>query len=179
MARLGQGVEAFKRNKSMTKRALITGVTGQDGAYLSKHLLDLGYEVFGGIRCNSSGSAWRLERLGIADKVKQIRLDVTDINSVSFAVKETEPDEIYNLAAQGHVGDSWAVPIQTREVNYSGADNVFMCSGNARVFQASTGEFFGGQPMPVDGFTESAQIKPETPYGIAKAAAHFSAQVPI
>lgn len=156
----------------MSNRALIIGAHGQDAAYLAKHLLGLGYQVYGGVRRSSSGGPWRLEKLGIAEHVTPICLDVLDGESVKAAVDQAKPDEVYNLAAQGHVGDSWAVPSYTLAVNAIGALNVFLAAKDCRVFQASTADIFGDQPCPDEGFDEGTPIRPCTPYGASKANAH-------
>lgn len=154
------------------KKALIIGVGGQDGAYLAKHLLELGYEVYGGGRRTSSGGPWRLDRLGIRERVIPICMDVLDEGSVIAAIAHARPDEIYNLAAQGHVGDSWAVPSYTLSVNAIGALNVFLHMGQARLFQASTLAIFGNQECPSSGFDETTPVQPADPYGASKANAH-------
>ena len=157
------------------KRALIIGVNGQDGAYLAKHLLDLDYEVYGGARRSSSGGTWRLDRLGIRDRVVHLCVDVLDEGSVIRAIEHARPDEIYNLAAQGHVGDSWAVPSYTLSANSTGALNVFLHMGPAKVFQASTLSVFGNGPCPETGYDEDSPVRPADPYGASKAAAqHFA-----
>lgn len=159
---------------AVAKRALIIGSSGQDGAYLAKHLLELGYEVYGGVRRTSSGGPWRLDRLGIRERVIPICMDVLDEGSVINAIAYARPDEIYNLAAQGHVGDSWTVPSYTLSANSTGALNVFLHMGKARVFQASTLSIFGND-CPDKGFDEQSSIRPADPYGISKATAqHFA-----
>lgn len=154
------------------KRALIIGCHGQDGAYLAQHLLNLGYEVYGGVRRSSSGGPWRLDRLGIRERVVPICMDVLDEGSVVNAVAYARPDEIYNLAAQGHVGDSWSVPSYTLSVNAIGALNVINHMGKARLFQASTLAIFGNQECPASGFDETTRLEPADPYGASKANAH-------
>ena len=159
----------------MSKRALVIGVGGQDGAYLAKHLLELDYEVYGGGRRTSSGGSWRLDRLAIRERVIPICMDVLDEGSVIRAIDHARPDEIYNLAAQGHVGDSWAVPSYTLSANSTGALNVFLHMGTAKVFQASTLSMFGNGPCPETGYDEDSPIRPADPYGASKAAAqHFA-----
>ena len=97
----------------MVKRALITGITGQDGAYLSKFLLDKGYEVYGTYRRSSSPNFWRLQFLDIFDKIQFISADLIDMSSLIEGIKISDPDEIYNLAAQSFVGISFETPIGT------------------------------------------------------------------
>ena len=159
----------------MSKRALIIGIWGQDGAYLARHLLSMGYEVYGGHRRTSSGGPWRLEKLGIRERVIPICMDVLDEGSVINAIAYARPDEIYNLAAQGHVGDSWAIPSYTLSVNSIGALNVFLHMGTARLFHASTLSIFGND-CPDSGFDETSPIRPVDPYGASKANAHALAQ---
>jgi GDPmannose 4,6-dehydratase len=156
----------------MPKRALVIGISGQDGAYLAEHLLGLDYEVYGGSRRTSSGGPWRLEKLDIREKIIPICMDVLDEGSVIRAIEQSKPDEIYNLAAQGHVGDSWAVPSYTLSTNAIGALNVFLHMGKAKVFQASTLAIFGNQVCPPSGFDELTPIQPVDPYGASKANAH-------
>src|SRR4051812_26385980 len=105
----------------MSKRALITGVTGQDGAYLSRLLLDKGYEVFGLLARRSSETSWRLRHVGVHDRVHLIDGDLTDGSSLFRAVKQFKPDEIYNLGAQSFVATSWMQPILTGYVTGLGA----------------------------------------------------------
>ena len=158
------------------KRALVIGASGQDGAYLCRHLLGQGYEVHGGVRATSSGSLWRLGVLGVADRVRVHRLDILDDFGLHHLARDIEFQEVYNLAAQGHVGDSWEIPEYTMNVNAVGALSVFNAFPGARIFQASTADMFGDAACPALGFDESAAIRPITPYGVSKAAAHFSAQ---
>jgi len=101
----------------MPKRALITEITGQDGAYLAKFLLEKGYEVYGTYRRLSSPNFWRLQYLGIFDKVNLIPVDLTDTSSILEAIKIAEPDEVYHLAAQSFVGASFETPIATGDVS--------------------------------------------------------------
>ena len=161
-------------------RALITGISGQDGAYLAELLLDKGYRVFGGMRRTGSGSLWRLEKLGILSKVEILDMDMTEYESVSRAIEDSEPDEIYNLAAQSFVGSSFAMPRVTSNVNYMGVLNLLEAvrSYNSRlvnprhapkIYQASTSEMFGNEPAPQ---SERTRFSPRSPYGVAKAAAH-------
>ena len=158
------------------KRALITGITGQDGAYLAQHLLQLNYQVFGLSPRRSSDNLWRLRTLGIMDGVEFLPGDVTDYASVSAAVCETHPDEVYNLAAQSFVGISFKQPLQTMEVNALGALNVLDATRRhapaARFYQASTSEMFG---MTDGGWQdEDAPFHPRSPYGVSKLAAHWA-----
>jgi len=100
----------------MTKRALITGITGQDGAYLAKLLLEKGYEVYGTFRRASSPNFWRLQYLGIFDKVNLVPCELTDATSIFLTIKEIQPDEIYHLGAMSFVGASFENPVTTFEI---------------------------------------------------------------
>src|SRR5260370_8193677 len=129
------------------KRALITGITGQDGAYLSKLLLGKGYKVYGVDRRTSLATTDRLHYLGVVDDVTLLDGDVTDQGSLVRALRTAEPDEVYNLAAQSFVGASWQQPSLTAEVTGVGAVNVLEAlphvNPKIRFYQASTSEMFG------------------------------------
>lgn len=159
-------------------RAFITGITGQDGAYLSQLLLSKGYEVFGlaNRRRLAQGGAERLRWLGVADAVHIIDGDLRDISGLARAFRETKPDEIYNLAAQSFVAASWDQPILTGEVTGIGAANVLEAmrieAPGARFYQASSSEMFGGQ-MREAVQSESTPFYPRSPYGAAKLYAHW------
>ena len=101
----------------MKKKALITGVSGQDGAYLAKHLLDLGYHVAGLERRTASNENFRLKYLGIAERVQMLRVDMCDYPTITQIIQEHQFDEVYNLAAQSFVGSSWDSPITTSNIN--------------------------------------------------------------
>lgn len=158
-------------------RALIFGGAGQDAAYLTQWLLELGYQVSLGVRPSSSGSLWRLDRLGLGDRVRVYRADVTDRGSVREAILQADPGEIYNLAAQGNVGDSWGVPCHTLDTNLTGALNVLLESRGRRLFQASTADQYGLAECPEGGFRASDPMYPVTPYGISKYSAHLFAGI--
>lgn len=149
-------------------KALITGIHGQDGAYLARHLLSLGYEVIGGAR-RSAQRPWRLEALGVECEI--MPLELTEYESVRFAVQRVRPDEIYNLAAQSHVGMSFKMPEYTAKVNYLGVMHVLEAARyiKTKVYQASTSEMFGSSPPMQD---ENTRFHPRSPYGVAKLAAH-------
>ena len=157
-------------------RALITGITGQDGAYLAKFLLNKGYAVFGMARRSSTDSQARLRALGIEDAITLLSGDMTDAGSLIAAVCESKPDEVYNLAAQSFVKESFATPVATFEVNAMGAVSlmgaVMTHAPNARYYQASTSEMFG--LVNVDSQDESTPFHPRSPYGVAKCAAHHA-----
>jgi GDPmannose 4,6-dehydratase len=131
----------------MTKTALITGISGQDGAYLARFLLDKGYEVFGTYRRLSTPNLWRLQYLDIFEKVNLIPADLVDAGSMVEAVKISEPDEIYHLAAQSFVGASFEQPIGTGEVTGLGVTRVLeairQINPTIRFYQASTSELYG------------------------------------
>ncbi|MEX2192344.1 MAG: GDP-mannose 4,6-dehydratase [Nitrosarchaeum sp.] len=159
------------------KKALITGITGQDGPYLAEFLLKKGYEVIGTYRRTSHKSFERLEAFDILDKIKVIRADLTDQISLNKAIKETKPDEVYNLAAQSFVGASFDQPILTSDVTGIGAIRVFEAvkefSPDSKIYQASSSEMFGNTDEIK---TEDSRMYPASPYGIAKVFAHKSAQ---
>jgi GDPmannose 4,6-dehydratase len=159
----------------MTKKALITGVTGQDGAYLSEFLLNKGYEVYGLLARRSTPTSWRLEYLDVLDKVKLIDGDLTDIASITRALLDTQPDEVYNLGAQSFVATSWAQPLLTADATGLGALNILealrQVRPEARFYQASTSEMFGKIQEPMQ--SESTPFYPRSPYGVSKLFAHW------
>jgi GDPmannose 4,6-dehydratase len=161
----------------MAKSALITGITGQDGAYLAKFLLDKGYEVHGLHPRRSTPTTWRLEYLGILDKVDLVEGDLTDGAACMGAVAETEPDEIYNLGAQSFVATSWRQPVLTAQATGVGALNMLEAirklRPGAKFYQASTSEMFGGiKEYPLQ--DENTPFHPRSPYGVAKLYAHWA-----
>lgn len=155
------------------KKAFITGVTGQDGSYLSEFLLSKGYEVYGMVR---RASVERFERIEhIKDRMHLVQGDLTDQSSLDEAVKTIMPDEIYNLAAQSFVPTSWNQPTLTGEVTGMGAtrllESVRKIKPDARFYQASSSEMFGKvREVPQD---ELTPFHPRSPYGVAKVYAHF------
>jgi GDPmannose 4,6-dehydratase len=161
----------------MTKRALITGVTGQDGAYLAQLLLEKGYEVFGLVRRSASAEfvGARLRWLGIYDQISLLDGDVLDLSSVIRICRETQADEIYNLAAQSFVTSSWRQPFLTGEVTALGATNVLEAMRlelpGSRFYQASSSEMYGLIQQPVQ--TEDTPFYPRSPYAVAKLYAHW------
>ena len=160
----------------MMKSALITGVLGQDGAYLAKLLLDKGYKVYGFVARRSTPVDWRLRELGIEQEVERIEGDMTDLSSLVRALKESNADEVYNLAAQSFVGTSWNQPILTAHSTGIGALNaleaVRMVKPDAKYYQASTSEMFGGMPeYPLQ--SEETPFHPRSPYGVSKLFAHW------
>ena len=156
------------------KTALITGVCGQDGAYLAKLLLDKGYEVIGGTRRSSSDYTFRLRALGLLERVSMVNLDLTDPYNIADLITRHQFDEIYNLAAQSFVGSSWDFPIQTSDVNAKGAllilDAIKRNSPQTRFYQASTSEMFG--LIQEEKQSEKTPFYPRSPYGVAKLFAH-------
>jgi GDPmannose 4,6-dehydratase len=157
--------------------ALITGSTGQDGLYLSKHLSRLGYEV---IAVTQFGSSHERQLLAVHGGSATVRAcDITDLVSVTAAIRETRPDEIYNLAAISSVRASWDQPMRACEVNGLGPLTILEAvrladrAEQTRVFQASSAQLFGD--VAIDVFDENTPIQPNSPYGASKALAHFLA----
>jgi GDPmannose 4,6-dehydratase len=159
------------------KRALITGVTGQDGAYLSQLLLEKGYEVFGLLRRSASADVVdeRLRWLGIAAHVQTVDGDLIDLSSLLRVVKDVRPDEVYNLAAQSFVKTSWNQPLLTGQVTALGATNVLeavrIAAPDARFYQASSSEMYGLIQAPVQ--NEKTPFYPRSPYAVSKLYAHW------
>ena len=159
------------------KTALITGITGQDGAYLARFLLGKGYQVYGLLARRATATTWRLDYLGIADKVHLIEGDLTDVTSIVRALEEAQPDEFYNLGAQSFVGTSWRQPQLTALSTGLGALNcleaIRIVNPKIRFYQASTSEMFGGmKEHPIQ--SETTPFHPRSPYGVAKLFAHWS-----
>jgi len=154
----------------MAKTALITGITGQDGAYLAKFLLEKDYRVYGTYRRLSTPNFWRLQYLDIFDKVNLIPADLIDTASVTKAVKVSQPDEIYHLAAQSFVGASFEQPIGTGEITGLGVtkllETIREANPRIRFYQASTSEFYGGSNLGA--LTEDIPFRPASPYAAAK-----------
>jgi len=159
-------------------RALITGVTGQDGAYLSQFLLEKGYEVFGMVRRSSHlGVAdHRLRWLGVADRVRMVDGNLVDLSSLLRIVTEVRPDEIYNLAAQSFVATSWDQPVITSQVTGVGVINMLeamrTAAPTARFYQASSSEMFGKSDEPVQ--NEQTRFHPRSPYAVSKLFGHWA-----
>ena len=159
------------------KSALVTGITGQDGAYLAQFLLEKEYKVFGAYRRTSSVNFWRIEELGIANhpNLHLIEYDLTDLSGNIRVLKETKVTEVYNLAAQSFVGVSFEQPVMTAEVTGLGPLNLLeairIVDPTIRFYQASTSEMFGKvQTIPQ---VESTPFYPRSPYGVAKLYAHW------
>jgi GDPmannose 4,6-dehydratase len=159
------------------KRALITGITGQDGAYLAQLLLEKGYQVWGVIRRSSHRGVedHRLRWLGIADKVTLVDGDLGDLSSLVRIVKDVQPDEIYNLAAQSFVASSWRQPILTANITAVGVTNVLEAmrseKPDARFYQASSSEMYGLIQEAAQ--SEKTPFYPRSPYAVAKLYGHW------
>tara|TARA_Y100001970_G_C14224645_1_gene854842 strand:+ start:1192 stop:2205 length:1014 start_codon:yes stop_codon:yes gene_type:complete len=156
-------------------KALITGITGQDGAYLSKHLLDLGYEVYGAARRNSNYNTQRLQILGIENDIKIKEFELLEESNIRNVIEEIQPDEIYNLGAQSFVGASFVTPMYTAEVTGLGVlrvlDAIRTVCPNSKFYQASSSEMFGKVLETPQ--NEETPFYPRSPYGVAKVYAHF------
>ncbi|MDR0183636.1 GDP-mannose 4,6-dehydratase [Lysobacter arvi] len=159
------------------RTAIITGITGQDGAYLAQLLLEKGYHVYGTYRRTSSVNFWRLEELGVAkhERLHLVEFDLTDLGTTISLVQKVNPDEIYNLAAQSFVGVSFEQPSTTAQITGLGAlhllEAIRLINPKIRFYQASTSEMFGKvQAVPQ---TESTPFYPRSPYGVAKLYAHW------
>lgn len=160
----------------MAKTALITGITGQDGAYLAKLLLDKGYEVHGGVRRIGVISTGRLEELGVVNDVTLHDFELLEESNISRVLDKAAPDEVYNLAAQSFVGVSFEQPLYTSNADALGVMRILECirSKNARprFYQASTSEMFGKvQAVPQ---SETTPFYPRSPYGVAKLFGHWA-----
>lgn len=158
------------------KSALITGITGQDGAYLAKFLLDKGYKVYGLLARRATATTWRLAELNVLEKVDLIEGDLTDVTSIIRAIEIAKPDEFYNLGAQSFVGTSWKQPQLTAQATGMGALNcleaIRILNPRIKFYQASTSEMFGGMPeYPIQ--SELTPFHPRSPYGVAKLFAHW------
>src|SRR5918997_5385572 len=160
-----------------SKRALVTGVTGQDGAYLSKLLLDEGYEVHGLLRRSASADVVdsRLKWIGVAGKIVLHDGNLTDLSGLIRVMNEVQPDEVYNLAAQSFVKSSWQQPLLTGSVTGLGAANMLeavrLACPEARFYQASSSEMYGLIQEPIQ--SETTPFYPRSPYAAAKLYAHW------
>src|SRR3989344_7889379 len=157
----------------MKKRALITGVTGQDGSYLAEHLLSKGYKVFGLMRRTSLDPLMRIADIARDRKVRLLYGNLRDSASLAQAIQASKPDEIYNLAAQSDVGISFKCPEETMEINYFGLGRLITeavkVNPKVRIYQASTSEMFGKTKPPQN---EKSPLDSVTPYGESKLFAH-------
>ena len=159
------------------KKAIITGTTGQDGAYLAEFLLKKGYRVYGTYRRSSSVNFWRLKELGIADhpNLQMVEYDITDMSANVRILEFAQPDEVYNLAAQSFVGASFNQPTTTAEITGIGVLNLLeairIVNPKIKFYQASSSEMFGKvQQTPQ---VEDTPFYPRSPYGVAKLYAHW------
>ena len=159
----------------MAKHALVTGITGQDGAYLAKLLLDKGYEVYGVIARRGSDTLWRLRELKVEQQVHLLNADLIDLSSLIRAVEQAEPQEVYNLGAQSFVSTSWEQPILTAQVTGVSVVNMLeairQTNPEARFYQASTSEMFG--LIQTERQDEKTPFYPRSPYGVAKLYGHW------
>ena len=157
------------------KKALITGITGQDGAYLAKLLVEKGYKVYGGHRKTSTPNYWRLHSLDIFDKVEFIPYDLLDSGSITEILKISYPDEVYNTAAQSFVGTSFEQPLYTSDVTGSGVirllEEIRRLDKNVKFYQASSSEMYGIESSPIK--NENTPFHPVSPYAIAKVQAYW------
>src|SRR5690606_39156889 len=174
-----RSVQSFHRpvEESTMKKALITGVTGQDGAYLAALLLEKGYSVAATHRRSSSPDFWRIEHLGIRDHptLRLYELDLVDLGSCIRLVESFMPDEIYNLAAQTHVGFSFQHPLTTAHATAVGPlhflEAIRLVDPRIRYYQASSAEMFGKvQAVPQN---ETTPFYPRSPYGVSKLFSHW------
>src|SRR5688572_7347323 len=158
------------------KSALITGITGQDGAYVSKLLLDKGYSVSGLLPRRSTDTLWRLRELGIDQEIRLVDGDLCDLSSMIRAMEVSRASEVYNLGAQSFVGSSWQQPVLTAQVDGVGALNVLeavrIVNPTAHFYQASTSEMFG--LIQAERQDETTPFYPRSPYGVAKLMAHWA-----
>ena len=157
------------------KKALITGITGQDGAYLAKLLLEKGYKVFGEHRKTSTKNFWRLDYLNIYDKIDFLSFDLLDSKSISKMLKTSEPDIVFNYAAQSVVASSFDQPSYTSDVTGSGVirmlDEIKNFDDKIRFFQASSSEMFGSEKSAIK--NENTAFYPISPYAISKVHAYW------
>jgi len=159
----------------MPRSALITGITGQDGAYLAKLLLEKNYKVYGGIRRTSTASDWRLKYFNIQNEIELVDLDLIEYSNIQEVIKKIKPDELYNLAAQSFVAASFTQPIYTSEIDALGPLRILEAlrqySSHTKFYQASTSEMFGSvAEIPQ---TEMTRFHPRSPYGVAKQFGHW------
>lgn len=160
----------------MKKTALVTGMTGQDGPYLAKYLVEKGYHVYGLVKRYSNPNLDNIRWLGIENDVELVTGDITDENCVNHIMQTIKPQEVYNLAAQSFVGISWDLNKLTTEVNCMGPLNLLNAirqhNPNARFYQASTSEMFGNATEPGQQ-SETTPFRPRSPYGVSKLYSHW------
>jgi len=163
------------------KKALITGITGQDGSYLAESLAEKGYEIYGLIRRKAKLEYGNLEGLPVKNKIKFIFGDITDMASMIYAINISQPDEIYNLAAMSFVAQSFKEPVASANITGISALNILeavrVVKPGAKIYQASTSEMFGGcvedQSDDFNGYNEKSFFHPRSPYGVSKLFAHW------
>jgi len=159
----------------MKKRALITGINGQDGAYLAKHLLENDYEVLGADRRRVDSFAWRLKELGIDDKIEHVYMDLLEFSNIFNVISKYRPNEIYNLGAQSFVATSFDQPILTADIDAIGPlrilESIRTIDNKIKFYQASTSEMFGLVQESIQ--NEETKFYPRSPYGVAKLYAHW------
>ena len=159
------------------KTAMITGITGQDGAYLAKFLLNKGYNIIGLIRNNSRVNIKNLKYLGINAKINFIKIDLLNLSSIVRVIEKNKIDEIYNLAAQSSVGLSFNQPIETLEFNIVSTakllEAIRITKPKIKFYQASSSEMFGNVKKETLPINESFSLHPISPYGVSKAASHW------
>ena len=161
----------------MSKSAVITGITGQDGAYLAEFLLNKGYDVYGAYRRTASTNYWRIEELGIKNhpNLHLLEYDLTDLGSSIRLLEKSKPDEVYNLAAQSFVAVSFDQPITTAQITGLGAvyllEAIRIVNPKIKFYQASTSEMFGRVKETPQ--SETTPLYPRSPYGVAKVYAHL------
>lgn len=168
----------------MNKKAIITGITGQDGSYLAELLLEKNYTVIGCYRRSSTNSFYRINHLLKNTKLKLVEFDLTDPSVCNQLIITEQPDEFYNLAAQSHVATSFNQPTTTFEINTTGLINILESirhfSPNTKIYQASTSEMFGRNYTLKNGLkyqNENTTMLPQSPYGISKLAAHHMIEI--
>jgi GDPmannose 4,6-dehydratase len=165
------------KEKVADRVALITGVTGQDGSYLAEHLLSLGYKVYGMIRRTATDNQVNVRHLKDEPNFRLVTGDMTDAYSLHSILASVKPDEVYNLAAQSFVGDSWKIPAQTQDITGTGALRLFEAvrkeCPSARVYQAGSSEMFGKVRETPQ--RETTPFHPRSPYAVAKTTAHYYA----
>ena len=156
------------------KKALITGIRGQDGAYLAQFLLEKGYEVHGADRRSGDAIGWRLRELGVEKHIKMVYMDLLEYMNIIDVIRTLQPDEIYNLAAQSFVKTSFDQPMLTADINAIGTlrllETIRMFSPQTRFYQASTSEIYGNARQSPQ--NETTPFYPRSPYGVAKLYAH-------
>ncbi len=157
------------------KKALITGISGQDGAYLAKFLINKGYNVTGGERQNASGNLWRLKELKIEKKIKIVPFELLEENNINDVIRNGKFNEIYNLAAQSFVGNSYSSPIFTSNVNALGVTRILEAirhsSKKTKLYQASTSEMYGNSNATSQ--NEKTFFEPISPYAVSKLYSHW------